>query len=65
MKIPALKFEFGETVFHKVDPDNPGMITGVSIRPGGVTWCVTWSDDLEEKWHYEIELTTEKDYATN
>ena len=63
MKMPTPKFEFGQIVYLKVDKEDGGMVTGYLIRPnGGLVYLVTWSN-AEEKDHWEIELTGEKDYA--
>lgn len=55
------KFEIGQIIYHKLNPADPGMVTGLIIRPRGHGYYVTW-DDLEESHHYEMELTDEKGF---
>jgi len=62
MKIPETLFNFGDTVYHRVRPEIAGQIIGICLRPNGLTYSVVWSNNLEEKWHFESELTTEKGY---
>lgn len=35
-----------------------GMITGIALKPTGLTYAVTWGTGTET-WHYEMELTSE------
>lgn len=54
-------FWFGDVVYLRVrETANPGMITGVLVRPGpSVQYGVTWSDG-HECYHYAEELTHER-----
>jgi hypothetical protein len=58
-------YDLGSMVYHVLVAERrPGMVTGVMIRPGSVTYLVTWPD-LGETQHYCIELRSEyvPDYA--
>lgn len=49
----------GSIVFLRTRQERlPGMVTGVSVKPTGVIYCVGWGDGKED-WHYEMELTAE------
>lgn len=39
---------------NKIGKDE-GMVTGCSVRSGGISYAVTWSDKVE-KYHYGFEL---------
>ena len=58
----TLKFHIGDIVYLQINPDHPGMITGILFRPN---WCIYYItfDDGNERCHYEIELTTEKAFT--
>lgn len=60
MKAEDLEFEIGDVVYHRLSGD-PGMVTGIHLRPSGITYSVTWEDRCETP-HYEIELTLERDF---
>ncbi len=62
MKAESVKFELGQIIYSKIAPELTGQITGILFRPNGVMYLVTWSDDLEEKYHHEIELTADKSF---
>ncbi len=64
MKInETVKFQIGQIVYSRITPEFTGQITGICFRAGGVFYCVTWSNDLNEKSHSEIELTEEKSFS--
>lgn len=52
------KFSLGDTVFLKIREERePGMVTGIVIKPDSyLNYCVTWQDGCEHT-HYELELT--------
>lgn len=52
------RFGLGDVVYLRVDGARAGVVTGIMLRPGGRTYCVTW-DDLDERQHYAAELTVE------
>lgn len=56
------KFTIGSTVYFKLKPETAGMITGILQRANGKIYLVTWSNDLTERYHAEIELTDEKTF---
>jgi hypothetical protein len=63
MRMPTAKFELGTTVFLRVAPEDAGMVTGYTIRFGPtLTYLITWGDG-EERTHWEMELTSERDYT--
>lgn len=51
----------GDIVYLKISPEYGGMVTGLMFRPTGVTYYITWQG-AAETCHYDIELTTEKQY---
>lgn len=52
-------YELGDIVFLKIECERiPGMVTGLSIRPNGVAYSVTWPGRAESS-HYAMELTTD------
>lgn len=55
-------FEIGDTVFLRLHPEDPGMVTGVLHRPSGVTYAIAWANDKTERWHYAIELTDDRSF---
>lgn len=58
----SLKFHLGDKVWLKIDPECPGLVTGLVTRPGGYQYLVTWADSREEESHYDIELTDEEQF---
>lgn len=55
----------GDEVYHRMDPETKGMVTGFIVRPVGIVYCVTWSDGVgEECHHYGMELTDEPNYGS-
>ncbi len=65
MKTDALAFALGQTIYFKQKPEVSGMVTGIIFRPSGFGYYVTWSSDMDERFHYEIELTHEKAYVAS
>jgi hypothetical protein len=59
-------FQLGEIVYLRVKSEHdPGMITGISLRPNnGILYDVSWGTRNETR-HFAMELTTEyvPDYA--
>jgi ribosomal protein L21E len=54
-----VKFDLGDIVYLKITPEQyKGMVTGISVRPTGNCYSVTWEDGHEST-HYDLELTTE------
>lgn len=58
------KFPIGTKVYHTLDAEGRGMVTGILLRPGSHIYYVTWADRQETP-HYEDELTTEKSFQTS
>ena len=56
-----VKFNFGEVVYRKVNPEATGVVTGIVFRPTGTAYLVTWGDG-EETPCYDFELTTERSF---
>lgn len=51
------RFVLGDIVYLKIREERePGMITGITVRPGTHIYHITWEDGCEAT-HYEIELT--------
>ncbi len=50
------KFAIGDKVMFAIKQgiDN-GIVTGISIRENGITYCVVWSNK-SESWHYQFEI---------
>jgi hypothetical protein len=58
------KFPIGSTVYFRVSPETSGMVTGLLVRPANVIiYVVTFGDELQERYCYEIELTDEKSFV--
>jgi hypothetical protein len=56
---PRTAFWFGDTVYLKVRSERlKGMITGILVRPGYLSYAVTWATGAEN-YHLEMELTSE------
>lgn len=62
MKDHVVKFILGQIVYSIVN-GMKGQITGILFR-SAVSYAVTWSEDLEEKWHFDYELSAEKTFET-
>lgn len=59
------KFPIGATVYLRVAPEQPGMVTGIILRPGNaITYLVAFGDEVQERYCYDIELTDEKAFET-
>jgi hypothetical protein len=59
-------FGIGDTVYlklHAWDDRVPGMVTSLHVRPGLVTFGVTWTDNRQETIHYGMELVGGEDEA--
>lgn len=65
MKMDALAYSLGQTIYLKQKPEVAGMVTGIIFRPSGYGYYVTWSSDMVERFHYEIELTPDKVYVAS
>lgn len=59
-----VKFNFGDMVYRKVNPDTAGIVTGIVFRPTGTAYLVTWGDG-EETPCYDFELTTERSFEVS
>jgi len=59
-----IAFSIGQIVYLKIKAEVPGMVTGILVRPTGPLFLVTWSSDMTERYHYAVELTAEKSFAT-
>lgn len=59
----ALKYSIGQIVYAKIKPDVSGMVTAIVFRARGYSYWVTWSNDMSERSHDEVELTYEKSYV--
>jgi hypothetical protein len=59
------KFSIGQKVWHIIGAEHVGIITGIFVRISGLTYGVTWRDDLTEGKFDEFELVDtapEKDF---
>jgi hypothetical protein len=60
----VIEWTFGQEVFLKCDADQKkGMVTGITLRPTGAGYNISWGDKAET-FHYAFELTTEKDFQS-
>lgn len=50
----TIKYNFGDFVILKTDPETKRIISGLMFRPGSVTYGLAKGD--EETWHQEIEI---------
>lgn len=57
----SMKFYIGQTVYHKTNPEELGIVTGILHRPGSLIYFVTFKGP-DEKCCYEMELTDEKEF---
>jgi hypothetical protein len=54
------EYWFGDVIYLKTDKDqNKRIVTGISIRPGGVTFALACGN--AESWHYAFEITADVD----
>lgn len=58
------RFRLGTIVYHRLSPEEPGLITGITLRPGSILYAVTWTDRCESC-HYEMELSDEQSFELN
>lgn len=56
------KFPIGTKVYHVMDGETQGIVTGILLRQGCHIYYVTWPDRAETP-HYEFELTAEKSFS--
>lgn len=61
----VVKFQIGQTVYHKLNSEHPGIVTGILFRPSSVIYIITWGCDKNEKYHYDVEITEEKSFVNN
>lgn len=56
-----IEFPIGAIVYHCCNDDGiRGIITGITIRPNGVVYGVTWGESMAESSHLAIELSDAK-----
>ncbi len=64
MKLPIPIYDLTSTVYLRINREKKGMVTGLTIRPGGVVlYLVTWGEGVEEKEHWGCELSDEQIYS--
>ena len=55
-----LKFDIGQTVYLRTDTNQlERLVTGINIRPNGITYALTNATD--ESYHYDFEITLDRD----
>lgn len=55
-----LHFDIGDSVYLKTDPEqSERLVTGISVRQNGITYAI--SHLTNESWHYDFEITKERD----
>lgn len=58
------KYEIRQTVYLKTDEEQlPRIITAIQVNPDGLKYAVI--NGIDETWHYEFELSLEKNYVFN
>lgn len=57
------EFAIGEIVYLKTAPTEPGMVTGIILRPQHCTYLVVWAEDRDERAHFAIEITDERKFV--
>lgn len=58
------KFEIGQTVYLKTDSEQyPRIVTRLSVTANGITYSI--SSGVIESWHYDFEISEEKDVLIN
>jgi len=62
MNVDKVKFELGQTVYFKMDPEMSGIVTEIIFNANGVIYGISWAD-FEDRRHYEVELTAEKTFT--
>lgn len=56
----STRWDLGEILWLKVNPEMKGMVTGIILRSGPlISYLIAWNDG-EETAHYEMELVDEK-----
>lgn len=60
----TIKYHLGDTVYHKTEPDKPGLVIKVCFFAGGHYYEVQWTRFASE-FHYEFELQAEASYSTS
>lgn len=60
---PRPIYQIGQTIYHRVDGESRGIITGIIIRPDHFIYYVVWGDRMEMQ-HYEMELSDERGFGT-
>jgi hypothetical protein len=64
MNTDAVKFQLGQMVYYKPKPERVGIVSCIHFSESGVRYTVSW-DDFQDRSHYAIELTAEKNFAVN
>lgn len=64
MHITFASFQVNDTVYHKTNPQELGLVTGLLVRISHVAYAVTWPD-REEKYHGANELVLSKNNPLN
>lgn len=59
----SVKFHLGQIIYSVLNVEFTGQITGILFRSNGPSYLVTWSNDLNEKYHSECELSSEKQFS--
>ena len=55
-----LKFDIGQTVYLRTDINQlERLVTGIIIRPDGITYTLVNGSD--ESYHYDFEITLDRD----
>lgn len=58
----VIKFRIGDVVYHRLDGfGSPGLVMGHMSQPGHYKYLVRW-DDMEDRMHYDFELTSTPNY---
>jgi len=58
----CIKYALEATVYHKTQPETPGIVTGICFYSGGYMYEVTWGPTQSSKC-YEFELTAQKGFV--
>lgn len=53
-KTISIKFNFGDEVRLRTDPEKTRIVIGISVRPGGKIYELAWGEATT--WHQEIEI---------
>lgn len=59
----TIKFSLGDIVYHVLEQDKAGVVTGIMYRPIGVIYYITWKKDASECSHYDVELSSERKFV--